>query len=85
MVKYIGWFPAIRQVMALLFHRSFLKDKSRQAEKKKWQNIVTKQDKKGLVPFGKGIFARKNILEQLPAINLPTLVIVGEFFSWFLS
>lgn len=77
-VKYIGWFPAIRQVMALLFHSTFLKDKSRSAEQKKWKDTVTKQDKRGLILFGKGIFARKAILEQLPQIKIPTLVLVGE-------
>lgn len=78
-VKYIGWSPAIHQVLALMFHSTFLKDQNRTAEKNKWKNIVTNQDLKGMVPFGRGIFARKNVLDKLPSIKIPTLVMVGEF------
>jgi pimeloyl-ACP methyl ester carboxylesterase len=78
MVKYVGFWAVIGQVMPILFHKSFLKDDSRQAEVKKWRNIITGQSKRGLIPFGKGIFARKSVLETLAGLTLPAAVIVGE-------
>lgn len=77
-VKNIGWFPVIDNVMSILFHKSFLKDKSRQLEVKKWRKIIMSQNKKGMIPFGKMIFARDGVLEKLSVVNIPTAVIVGE-------
>lgn len=76
-VKNIGWFPVIGQVMSILFHKSFLTDESRQAEVKKWRKIVTSHSRKGVIAFGEGIFARDSVLEKLSVINMPTAVIVG--------
>ena len=77
-VNNIGYFPVIGQVMSILFHTTFLKDKSRKSEVKKWRKIITSHKKKGIVPFGKGIFARDNVLEKLSEIAIPTAIIVGK-------
>ena len=77
-IKNIGWFPVIYLFMTVIFHKSFLKDKSRRAEMKKWRKIIMNQNKKGIIPFGKGIFARDRVLEKLSVINIPVAVIVGE-------
>lgn len=77
-VKHIGYFPVVDHVMPILFHDAFLKDKSRKSEVKKWRKIITSHKKKGIVPFGKGIFARDRFLEKLSEITIPTAVIVGE-------
>lgn len=78
MIKYLGWWTGIGQVMPILFHKSFLKDESRQPEVKKWRNIITGHSKKGTCSFGKGIFIRDSVLDQLANMSLPTAVIVGE-------
>lgn len=78
MVKYVGWWAVIGQVMPILFHKSFLEDDSRKGEVKLWRDIITGHEKKGLIPFGKGIFARDSVLERLAGLSLPTAVIVGE-------
>lgn len=77
-VKNIGYFAVINQVMPILFHTTFLKDASRKSEVKKWRKIITNQKKKGIVPFGKGIFARDNVLERLSDIEIYTAIIVGN-------
>lgn len=77
-VKNIGWFPVTGQVMSILFHQSFLKNQSRRSEVKKWRKIITSQDKRGMIPFGIGIFARDRVLEKLSGVKIPTAVIVGE-------
>jgi pimeloyl-ACP methyl ester carboxylesterase len=65
--------------MPILFHDDFLKDESRQAEVKKWRDTIKGQNKKGILPFSKGIFWRDSVLDQLPSISIPTATIVGEF------
>ena len=77
-VKYLGWFPVINQVMPIMFHKTFLKDNSRQWEVKKWKNFVTNLNIKATFLFGKAIFGRDCILDKLSEINIPTAIIVGE-------
>lgn len=77
-LKNIGWFPVIGQVMSLLFHKSFLQDKLRHWEVKKWRKIVMSQNKKGIIPFANMIFERDSVLDKLSDINFPAAVIVGE-------
>lgn len=77
-VKYIGWWPVINKAMRLLFYQDFLEDRTRKEEVKKWKNIITGHNKAGVIAFGKGIFSRNSVLEQLSNIDLPTAVIVGE-------
>lgn len=78
LVKYVGWWAVIGQVLPILFHKSFLEDETRQAEVEEWKKIITGHDKKGIAPFGKGIFARDSVLDRLSGLSLPTAVIVGE-------
>lgn len=77
-VKNIGWFPVIGQIMSILFHHSFLKDKSREKDVRKWRNIIMNQDKKAMVPFCKAILDRDKVLDQLSSVSIPTAIIVGE-------
>ncbi len=78
MIKYVGWWTVINPIMSILFHKSFLEDDSRKAEVSKWRNIVKGHNKKGILPFGQGIFERKSVLEELVDLSVPTAVIVGE-------
>ena len=78
-LKYIGAFPVMRQVIPLMFHETFIKDPSRRAELKRWKKIVREQDRKAMVPFGKGIFSRKGVLDELATLDIPTAIIVGEY------
>lgn len=77
-VKNICWYPVIGRVMPIMFHKTFLKDKSRQSEVKKWRRIVMNQNINSMNSFGKMIFKRERVLEKLSAIIIPTAVIVGE-------
>jgi pimeloyl-ACP methyl ester carboxylesterase len=78
MVQYVGWWAVIGQVMPILFHKTFLEDQTRKVEVKAWKDIITGHDRKGVVPFGKGIFARDSVMEQLAGLSLPTAIIVGK-------
>lgn len=61
-----------------LFGKSFLGDPSRAAEKRLWLQRMAAYDPAGLHRFGKAIFARPDFLPELPGIQAPTLVLVGE-------
>ncbi len=78
LVKTLGWFPLIGQVMPILFHSTFLKDADRKSEVKKWKRIIQGHEIKGMVAFGKSIFSRESILDRLAELDLPTAVIVGD-------
>ncbi|EPR69045.1 alpha/beta fold hydrolase [Cyclobacterium qasimii] len=77
-VNHFGWYPVIGKAMSILFHKSFLLDKSNQLEVKKWRKILMSQNIKALIPFGKMIFERDSVLGKLVDIKVPTAVIVGE-------
>jgi pimeloyl-ACP methyl ester carboxylesterase len=64
--------------MSILFHQSFLKDKSREKEVRRWRNIITNQNKKAMIPFCKAILDRENVLEKLSSVSISTAIIVGE-------
>jgi len=77
-LKNIGWFPVKSAVLAKLFHKDFLNDKSRKSEVAHWKRHIVSHDRKAMVPFGKAIFGRDDVLEKLKGIKVPATVIVGE-------
>jgi pimeloyl-ACP methyl ester carboxylesterase len=77
-VNLIGWRPVIGRVMPILFYETFLKDPERQAEVKKWRNIITGHNTKAMTAFAQAIFYRDSVADQLKNIKTPTVVIVGK-------
>lgn len=68
----------IGKVMPLFFGKKFLSDPSRRNEVKEWKARIKSSDRKAMVKFGLGIFGRAGVYEELPKIQIPTLMIVGE-------
>ena len=77
-VRWLGWWPVINKVMPLFFSKKFLTDPGRQDEVRYWKEVITSGNKKALKKFGRGIFSRKSIFQDLSTIKVPTLFIVGE-------
>lgn len=77
-VKYLGWWAVLNKAMAVLFHPSFLQNPAKKSQVKQWKNIITGHNKNALIAFGYGIFDRDDVQDQLPSLNLPTAVIVGD-------
>jgi 3-oxoadipate enol-lactonase len=77
-VRWVGWWPVIGTVMPLFFGKKFLSDPARQQEVKEWKARITSSNKNAMVKFGRGIFGRASVYEELPKINVPTLMVVGE-------
>lgn len=76
--RFLGWRPVIGQVMSKLYGAKFLNDPVRRSELEKWRQIMTAHDRPALFQFGKGIFARESVVEELGQITHPTTIIVGE-------
>jgi 3-oxoadipate enol-lactonase len=55
-----------------------LSDPARQHEVREWKARITSSNKKAMVKFGRGIFSRASVYEELPKIKVPTLMVVGE-------
>lgn len=77
-VNLVGWKPVIGRVMPILFNEVFLEDPKRQDEVKKWRGIITGHNVKAVTAFGKAIFARDSVVNQLGNIKAPSVVIVGK-------
>ena len=77
-VRWFGLRPVIGKVMSLLFGEKFLRDPERQDEVKEWKRRIASLNKKAGMEFGKGIYARAGVYEELSTITVPTLVMAGE-------
>lgn len=76
-VRWFGYRPVIGRLILLLFGRKFLTDPARVQEVADWRQRLMSSDRKAMVKFGNGIFARQSVYEQLEQIKTPTLVVVG--------
>ncbi len=75
-VKLMGIGAVAGKVMPIMFGTPFLEDKARASERKEWHGYL-KQNKKTIVRAVQGVIDRKGIEDELPNIQLPTLVMVG--------
>jgi 3-oxoadipate enol-lactonase len=77
-VRWFGYWPVVGRVMPLFFTKRFLKDPARKEEVKEWRRRLMTNDRKAMIKFGRGIFSRASVYEELHGIETPTLVVVGE-------
>lgn len=77
-VRWFGYKPVVGRVMPLFFGKKFLNDPERQDGVKEWRQRLVANDRKAMVKFGQGIFAREGVYDQLGQIKIPTLMVVGE-------
>ncbi len=77
-LQVFGFGPLIKTVQGLMFSPAFITDPERQDEVAAWRDRIMANDRAALVRFGKAIFARDSVLDRLPTIQVPTLVVVGQ-------
>lgn len=65
-------------VMPQLFGKSFLADPARARERAHWRRYIASHDRVAITAAVSGVVERAAVQDQLSAIDLPTLVIVGE-------
>lgn len=76
-VRWVGTRPLLNRVMPLMFGHQFLTDVRRTAEMTQWRNRINQNDPVAISKFGNGLWSREPVLDDLPKINIPTLIIVG--------
>jgi 3-oxoadipate enol-lactonase len=73
-----GLKPLINRTMSIMFGSEFLNDPDRKNDVSLWRERILANDVDALVEFGRAIFGRAEVVEDLTKINIPTLVMVGE-------
>lgn len=74
----VGPRPVLGSAMRALFGPAFLADPSRRGEVATWRERIAASDPRGLIRFGRAIFARDGVLDELGRVGIPTLVVAGE-------
>jgi pimeloyl-ACP methyl ester carboxylesterase len=78
MVRLTGMRPFAGYIMSLFFSKKSRRDPDREAELRRFRQMIIDNDKDAMIQFGRGIFGREGALDRLAEITVPTLVIVGE-------
>ena len=77
-LRLLDFTPLMRSVMGMMFAPQTLRDPQRRDEMDAWRRRMTSNDRAGLIRFGRAIFRRDSVVDELSAIKTPTLVVVGE-------
>lgn len=78
MVRVIGTRPFAPYVMSLFFSKNSRRDPAKAAELERFRDMIIDDDDDAMIRFGRGIFGRNSVVDRLPDIKAPTLVIVGD-------
>ncbi|MBU0516120.1 MAG: alpha/beta hydrolase [Proteobacteria bacterium] len=77
-VRLLGWWPVINKVLPIFFTKKWLKDPARRDEVAFFKSVIKSQNRTAMVKFGRAIFSRQGVSDQIDRIATPTLVMVGE-------
>jgi pimeloyl-ACP methyl ester carboxylesterase len=74
----LGMRLVMPRVMRIMFGRKFLEDPAREADRRLWRERGMANDRRGIVRALQGVIDRRPVLDELPKITCPTLVMVGD-------
>lgn len=77
-VRWIGLWAAIGQVMPIMFGQTFLKDPDRAAERRRWSKAITSNHRIGITNAVKGVIDRDGCADLLADIKVPVGIGVGD-------
>ena len=77
-LPWIGFRPLIGETMKTMFGPDFLRDPDRREERELWKARMMANEPAALARFGRAIFSRDDLMDQVGRIAVPTLVVVGE-------
>lgn len=69
--------PLIKQVLPVMFGRSFRTDPARRSELERWTHHVQSLPRRIVGPVG-GVIGRASIIDELKFIRCPTMVLTGD-------
>lgn len=76
--RWIGLWAVAGRVMPIMFSDHFLSDPDRAALRREWRQHFLENDRVGATRAVKGVMSRNGVVEHLGAIDVPTLILVGE-------
>lgn len=77
LVKCFGVKAVTKQVMPIMFGKSFLADPIRRAEREHWQTRLA-SNKKSITRSTDAVIHRDAVLDEITKITCPTLILVGD-------
>jgi pimeloyl-ACP methyl ester carboxylesterase len=77
-LRLLGFRPLMEPTMRLMFGPELRHDPRRAAEVALWRRRIMANDPRALIGFGRAIFGREAVLDQIGSLRMPTLVTVGE-------
>ena len=78
LVRWLGIRAVYPKAIQILMGEDFRMDAARSAEYNAWKQSILALDNRAVYRFGKAIFGRDSVLEQLRGNSIPTQIIVGE-------
>jgi len=76
-VKWLGTWAVVGNVMPIMFGQKFLNDELRKSERNEWKAQMKLCKAPGIVKAVAGVIERKSIFNELSKITIPTLIMVG--------
>lgn len=76
--RWVGLGPVAGRVMPIMFGATFMRDPARAKERREWQGYLAANNRIGIIRATEGVITREPIYDELGAINLPTLIIIGD-------
>lgn len=76
--RWLGLGMAADSVMLIMFGKKFMEDPDRAGQRAEWKQIMISNHRKGITRAVQGVINRLGVVDQLPQISTPTLIIVGD-------
>lgn len=77
-VRLLGVSPLVKPVMRIMFGPTFLRDAQRANERAQQESFLRGNDVPGMLAALDAVITRRPILDELPRIKTPTLILHGE-------
>ena len=76
--RWFGLGTVIGRVMPIMFGQSFLNDPERADDCKKWRTHIVSNDRIGITRAVMGVVDRRGVMDDIGAVDLPVLILVGD-------
>ncbi|MBK6978612.1 MAG: alpha/beta hydrolase [Cytophagaceae bacterium] len=78
LVRTVGYWPVEKQIMNIMFGKTFLNDVNRKAEYEVYLKKLKENNRTTITLATEGVISRGSFDDELKNIKVPTLILVGE-------
>jgi long-chain acyl-CoA synthetase len=78
LARRVGIRPLVPTLMGVLFSQAFMRDPGRSIERETWRQLTGQLSLAGALRAVDGVLGRSSVRDELAAIAVPTLIVVGE-------